>query len=254
MARNFLELILISWHRGRNGKPRKRLKGLSPAQAYAAKPTPEDIQRAREWLLELQRRQERARRTREARRDPVRLQLLKQGLTELGIADPNGSLVVALAGYAREAIARGLATFRTKKELGTLPPLEEPGRYLAGIIRNLDMRLEQQLLSIHLLQQRIRLRDLSLEPLHREARRLRADLPMHTLLGAFVERALGATFTVDFLFWAQAAADALAALPPTARSTQYQVLCRQVAATFKADRDRRADLIERLAESVAMAA
>jgi hypothetical protein len=84
-ARNALHLILTAWFRGRNGRPRKHLGGLSPAQAYAqANPTPDELQKALDWVRELQRRQKLARLTREARRDPVRIQLLTQGLAELG--------------------------------------------------------------------------------------------------------------------------------------------------------------------------
>jgi transposase InsO family protein len=255
MAQNALRLLLTSWFRGRNGRPRKRLGGLSPAAAYeASSPTPEEIQGVREWFLEEQRRQERARRTREARQDPVRLQLLIQGLEELGIPDPDRRLAVSLASFAREAIARGLATFRTKKELGTLPADVDPGRYLGGIIRNLNTRIELERFSTHVLEQRIRLRDLSLGPLNRAAEELRAELPVYGLPGAFLQHALDATFTIDFSFWAKATADALAALPPVARPPMYRDLCRKVAASFKSGRERRTDLVDRMAEAMANAA
>jgi len=42
MARCVLKLVLTAWYRGRNGKPRQRLGGLSPREAYAsAKPSKE---------------------------------------------------------------------------------------------------------------------------------------------------------------------------------------------------------------------
>ncbi len=164
-ARSVLDLVFTEWARGRNGKPRKRLKGLTPAQAYAnSRPTPAETREALEWIQELHRRQERARLTRVARRDPVRLQMLDEGLVQLGIPDPARRLAVALAYYSRDAIARGLATFRTKLSLGTIPSDADPGRYLGGITRRLHTRLELDLCSDHLLKQRIRLRDIALDP------------------------------------------------------------------------------------------
>lgn len=164
-ARSVLDLVFTEWARGRNGKPRKRLKGLTPAQAYAnSRPTPAETREALEWIQELHRRQERARLTREARSDPVRLQMLDEGLVQLGIPDPARRLAVALAYYSRDAIARGLATFRTELSLGTIPSDADPGRYLGGIIQRLHTRLELDLCSDHLLKQRIRLRDIALDP------------------------------------------------------------------------------------------
>lgn len=255
MAASAARLILVAYWRGRNGRPRKRLLGRTPVEAYAnAKPTAEEIEEARKWFRELQRRQERARLTREARRDPVRIQLLMQGLAELGIPDPDQRLTISLAYYAREAIARGLATFRTKQELGTLPPGTDPGAYLGGIIRNLHTRLELERFSVHAMEQRIRLQDFTLAPLERAARQLRSEVSLPALPQAFVDRALAATYAVDFRFWTQAAADALTALPAGQGAALYQPLCRRIAASFKTDRERREDLIDRLAEVLAAVA
>ena len=129
MARRALQLVFTAWARGRNGKPRHRLGGRSPAETYAnARPTPEEIQEALVWFHDLQQQQERMRATQAARRDPVRKALLKQGLEELGIPDPDGRLEVALAYYGRDAIARGLAIFRTKQATRRpCPPPLTPG-------------------------------------------------------------------------------------------------------------------------------
>ncbi|MDI1289398.1 MAG: hypothetical protein PSX37_05530, partial [bacterium] len=136
MARAALHLVFTAWFRGRNGKPRKKLDGLSPTESYLkARPTPQEMHELRVWFEEHERRQDRARQTREARLDPVRLELLTRGLAELGIPDPERRLTLALAGYAREAIIQGLAIFRAKQTLGTLPADADAGRYLGGIIR-----------------------------------------------------------------------------------------------------------------------
>lgn len=255
IARCVLELVMTAWARGRNGKPRARLQGRTPAQVYAeARPTPEEIKEAMDWFHELARLQDRARLTREVRRDPVRIELLTQGLAELGIPDPERRVATDLAIYARDAIARGLATFHSKQALGTLPPDADPGRYLGGIIRNLHTRMELETTSRHLLQQRIRLGDLSLAPLKRADEKLRNETPLADRPQACIDRALQAVYAIDFNFWGQAAFNAMMALPVSQRFDLYPHLCRAIAANFKVDRDRRADLIDRMAEVVASAA
>lgn len=252
MARSALSLIMEAWARGRNGKRRKGLRKDTPAEAYAkAHPTPEEIKAALDYIHDLKRRRDLADQTREARSDPVRLQLLKLGLVELGIPDPEGRLAVALAYFSREAIARGLAIFRTKRDLEMLPSDADPGRYLGGIIRQLNIQMELELTSQYILEQRIRLRDLTLEPLQRLATQLRDQVAVSVLPKVFVDRALEATYAVDFRFWSQAAAEAVAILPANDRQALYQPLCRRITVSFKADRQRRADLIHRLAEAVA---
>lgn len=255
MARSALFFAWAYWCIGRNGKPRKRLQSLTPARAHTeAGPTPEQIQAAKDWFLELQRRQQRAQLTREARRDPVRLAQLTQGLAELGIPDPEGQLAVALAYYGREAITRGLSTFQAKQALGTLPDGADLGAYLGGIIRQLHTRLELERYSEYLLEQRVRLRDFTLAPLARATENLRLALPSEALPLAFTDYALAARWEVDFRYWARAAGEALSAQPPDARGPLYRSLTRRIAATFKTDRLRREDLIDRLAQALTAAA
>ena len=255
-AAEFLWFVVTAYYTGRNGRPRRRMGGLSPAQAYAnARLTPEDIERATRYFRELQDRDEQARLTRDARLDPVRIALLTQGLAKLGIPDPDNSLAKSLAYYCRDAIVRGLATFESKRDVDTIPAKEaDHGRYLGGIIRNLHTQLELDRFSIYIMEQRLRCRDLTLEPLKRAAGELRSTLPVIELPQAFVDRALNATYAVDFRFWAQSANDALAALPAASREKCYQALTLRVSASFKVDQGRRADLIDSLAEALATAA
>ena len=255
IARSALQLIFLAWARGRNGRPQRRLDGRSPAEAYgAANPTPEEVQGALNYIRELQRREEKARSTREARRDPVRLQLMDEGLEDLGIPDPDRRLAVALAGYAADAIVRGLATFQAKKALGTVPVGADPGRYLGGIIRQLHIEMELTRIADHLLGQRIRLRDITLEPLQRLADRYRAEVHPSLLPETFVDRALEAAPSIDFRFWARAAAAALSSLCPEVARARYHHLCRRIAASYRTDRGRRGILIDGLALAVTQAA
>lgn len=255
IVRSFLKAVTTAWGRGRNGRPRRRLGGRSPVEAYRhAAPTQDELDRAVRELRERQRRQEVAWQTLEARRDPVRLRLLSLGLDELGIPDPKSSLATQLACYSREAITYGLATFQTKRDLGTLPPDVDAGRYLGGIIRKDHEKRGLLHFADHLLEQRVRLRDFSLEPLARLAESLRAQVSPFDLPRSYTDQALNAKFDIDFRFWAGAAAQALAALPADQRSRAYKHLYRHIAATFKTPVERRENLIDRLATAATLAA
>lgn len=248
MARQALHLVLTAWFRGRNGRRRTKFNGRTPAQVYAsARFTQEELRAALRWLEYLKRREQAMRQTREARLDPVRLTLLKQGLAELGIPDEDGRLAASLACYARDAIVYGIAVFKSKQELGTVPEGADAGRYLGGIIRQHHTKLELQQFSEHILGQRIRMNDVSLHHLKRTAEQLSASTAPLLLPQACVDRALSANFEVDFRFWAQAASVAMAALPWYQSEAQYRSLSRRIAASFKTDRGRRAELIDRLA-------
>lgn len=250
MARCVLNLIMTAWYRGRNGRPRKQLGNLSPANFYfESAPTQEDLDAVHAWLRELQRRREEAKQTREARRDPVRLDLLTRGLAELGIPDPDRRLTISLAYYSRDAIVRGLATFRAKCEQGTIPSTADPGRYLGGIIRELHTRMELDLIATHLFEQRIRLHDLTLAPLMRASEQMRAQLAPENLPQAFVDQAIASTWEVDFRYWSHEAMTALSTQPNAQRTAHYRALSRRVAAAFNTDRQRRDDLIDLLAQA-----
>jgi hypothetical protein len=254
VARSYLTSVMTAWFRGRNGRPRKRLGGLSPAQAYSeSAPTIEEIQKAMNELRERQKQQEKATATQQAQRDPVRLRLLAEGLAELGIADPTGSLATTLARYSREAIVYGLAVFRTKKEQNTLPPGADY-RYLAGIIRNDHEKRHLLQFSEHLFRQRVRLRDFSLSPLERLAERIRATKALPERPQSFVSLALKAEFEIDFRYWTRAAFDALAALPWEQRPALYHHLCRLIAASFRTQKERRETLVDRLADAATVLA
>ena len=171
----------------------------------------------------------------------------------MGIPDLDHRLAVALACYSPDAIVYGLASFRAKKENGTLPPDAEPGRYLGGIIRQRHTRLELERTSEQLLEQRLRLRDITLEPLTREAERLRDGKPPADLPRAFLDHALAAVQVLDFRYWTRAAVDALSALSVAQKTELNRPLCRRIAAAFRTERPRREDLIARFAEAMAAA-
>lgn len=250
LARSILILVVTLWAWTRNGKPRKRLDGRSPAHFYASyEPTPEELSEAHAWFAELMRRAEKARATAERRADPVRRQLLVQALHDLDIDDPDGSLALAFARYSTEAIIRGIAIFKAKQEQQTLPRDADPGRYLGGIIRNLDSELELNSMADHLLQLRLRQKQLTLAPLERELSRLRNQHSSDSLPFALAKRALEAEAQIDFRFFSRHARDALAHLGQKA-GPLLPHLARVVAAHFDATKKRRETLIAELSQVV----
>lgn len=252
MARSVLQLVLRAWFRGRNRRPRRRFEGRCPAEVYQnSAPTPEELKLYRQWVRELQRRQERARRTREARLDPVRIQLLEDGLSQLELED--STLAKSLARYSRESILRGLMIFEAKKKLDKVPhEAQQQKNYLGGIIRNVDARLELEYYADFVLNQRLRARDFCLAPLTEAASRVEASTPPEDRPRSFIDRALNSKFAIDFRFWTKAAASALQALPATLRGALYKPLTRRVAVSSKTSKARRFALIDHLATAAAI--
>lgn len=251
-ARSFLALLFVVWAWARNGKPRPKLGGRSPADAYTQdRPTEDQAAAAKTWFAELRRRQDQARMTRAQKADPVRRTLVESALGELNIPDAEGRLAASLARYGTDALLRAIAAFRARSERGTLPPDVDAGRYLAGIARNLDTRLDLELMAEHLLAIRLRHRDLSLDALQRDLRALQSATPLDLQPQAALDRALAASPAIDFRFWARVAADALAVR--TDAIVHYRHLARRVAASFTTDRQRRADLIDTLAQALTRA-
>jgi hypothetical protein len=245
-ARSALELIMLVWAWKRNHKPRRRLGGRTPAQVYSeASPTEADVARAKEAILRLERRQEEMRRTREAKCDPVRRQLLLENLNLLGIQNA-ATLATQLATYSREAIVRGLAIFRAKKEQGTLPPDVSDGRYLGGIIRNVHAQLEDELIAEHLLELRLRQKEISIAFLTSQMEDVRRFLSPDKLLEHLVDRALEDGPLFDFRFWKRRAADVLIDLPAQVARSAYRRLVRTITRSFKTPRDRRGELVASL--------
>ena len=194
-----------------------------------------------------------ARLTREGRADPVRKQILVEGLQDLAIEDPENRLAVWLASYSTDAILRGLATFKAKKELGTIPNGADPGRYLGGIIRNLHVKREQELIGDHLLELRLRQRELSLAPLAIKEEELRATRDAAELPQCFVDNALESSPLIDFRFWMNNAKTAMADLCTPLAKAVYHHLVRRIACSFATARERREDLLDALAAAFTLA-
>jgi len=252
IARAFAQQVVTAFFRGRNGRPRRKLAGLTPAQAYdQSSPSPEQINEARMYILERRRREQIARQTREQRADPVRRNLLGERLVALGIEDPAGEVSLSLCGYSLTAILRGVAIYHGKKELGTLPAKLDPYRYLGGIIRNVDATEHLERTAHHLLELRQRAGDLQLIPLQRQADAILETKSASASASAFVDAALDATSELAFRFWSSHARESMCQLAQEQAVPLYCHLTRVISVASRTQRKRREHLIAVLAAAVA---
>ncbi len=252
IARSSAQQIVHAYFRGRNGKPRAKLGGLSPALAYDnSPPTEEQVDHAKRWILELRRREQLARQNREQRADPVRLQLLREQLAQLGIDDPQCQASLSLSGYSLGAILRGLSIFQAKKLMKSLPDECDHYRYLAGIIRNTHTRETLERTAEHLLQLRLRACDLHLSPLHAKAKSLRDSQSVVSAACELVDEALDASCLLEFRFWTSQAKEVFTTMPQSQAIPLYHHLVRVIAHCFHTNAGWREQLIAQLAEAVA---
>jgi len=251
-ARDIVQQIATAFFRGRNGRPRRKLGGLTPSEAYnQTNLSQEQIEHAKTHILELRRRANLARQTREERADPVRRQLLAEQLKLLGIDDPAGEHALSLCGYAMSAIVRGIAIYRTKKEKNNLPSEHDPYRYLGGIIRNVDTSEHLARMAQHLLALRLRAGDLQMVPLREHAESIRTDLPVAQATRRYVDAALNARSELAFRFWRSQAQGAIASIEPQQAIDLYRNLVRVIARASTVSSQRREQLIATLAGAVA---
>jgi len=251
VARQLLELVSCAFARGRNGRPRSKLGGRSPAEAYReAEPTDEEIEEAKEYIDELRRRQKKIRESRRRRADPERRKLLEDAFERLEIPDSDGRLADALAGFAEDAIVGGIGIFEGKKRAGTLPDDVDEGPYLSGIIKNEHNRLEQEAIAESLLEIRLRQRDLALTELEQQRDKILSESDPARRLTRAVDRALEADPLLDFRFYKSTAAEILSALSIDQAEELYTDMARRIAATHQTSKSRRQNLITDLSAAL----
>jgi len=229
IARELLRLVVTTWARTLNHRPRADRGGKSRVELYGIeKPTPEQIQQARAALEERLRRQEAARRTLRARQDPEVRELLAAAFAYLGFTDPGGQLLDAIARYPLVPVTNGIAIFESKRVARTLPPGAD-ARYLLGIVRNLSQEREAELISESMLRQRLELRDALFGPLAKRQKSLLVENPeAPSLLTKLVDEAIAATRSIDRLFWLCAVGDLFAKTPEPARPELYRLAARRL--------------------------
>ena len=240
LARQVAALVVTSWARAVNHRPRADRGGKSRTQLYRdAAPTAEEIEQARAALLERQRKQEKLRETRRRRQDPVVRELLDAAFGRLGLDDPDGHLRGVIACWPLEAVVNGIAIFEGKKKAGTLPPGVD-GRYLRGIVKNLTEESEGWHISEALLRERLSARDIMLAHLGRQREAVEDDGPdAAEQVKAFVDKALASARGIDRTFWLLAIADVIEDEPETARRDLLRLAARRIHATSSVPHDQR---------------
>ena len=258
LAAGIIELVVTTWARTLNHKPRPSRGGLSRVQLYQqSAPTPEQIAHARARLTALQHKQQLAYQTRTRRLDPVACQLIDDAFARLSISDPTGNLRRAIAGYPRDAIVDGISLFQARKQRGSLPPdLDHPARYLLGIVRNLDDERTLLAMADILIRLREQARELHFDLLrHQHAQLLRLHPGDTEHLDALLDSVTAAADQpLTRLFWLRAVADLILAQPQPLHRTLLARATRHFAASLRLARSLRAELIRFLARSVLPAA
>jgi hypothetical protein len=226
MARETLKLLVQIWARTLNHQPRSDRGGRSRVDIYRSEhPTDEQIEQARAALLDRHRKQEKQEETRRARQDPVVRTTLDAAFARLDLADPDGNVRAAIAGYPRDAVLAGLAIFEGKRSARTLPP-DVGASYLLGIVRSIAHEDEGVKIADLLLRARIEARDIALSALQSSCDAIINSSPGATeQLKSFVDRALSSEHTIDRHFWIEAASRLIVA----ASERDRRVLVRQAA-------------------------
>lgn len=254
IARDMLRLVVTAWGVGRNGRPRRKLGGLSPTQLYQTfSASTEDLDKAHKLILQLKDKEERAAQTRKRHTDPARLAILRDCLRELGIDDPDDRIAVGLARYSLHAILQGLATFKYLLAADKVPPDAELHRYLGGIIRNADNQARLESIADELLERRLQHSALLRKPLIEERQTLVDSLSPDLLPTALLKLALRSQTLFAHRYWVARAVEALSLLGPSEATSLYQHLSRLVAAHHSVPLDRRENIISRLATAVSLA-
>ncbi len=213
------------------------------------KPTPEEVTAAKKALEERLRLQELARRTLEARTNPVLRALLDEAFDKLGLADDTGHIRNAIARYPRDAVLAGIATFEGKRAAATLPD-SAGARYLLGIVRNIAQRDEGIAITEALVRARFDARDRILLGFATVRDRILLDTEPASAVDQLVKLSLATESQVERLFFLGAAADLIRAQP--AARPLLERAARRVNTTFRIPHAARLDASRFLADRVVL--
>lgn len=233
LATSVAHLAVTTFFRALNRAPRRDRAGKSRAELYEPPVTPEQYEAACAVLRDRLRKQELARQTRTARRDPVIAALLDDAFARLGLLDPERHFRDAIACYPRDAIVDAIAIFSGKRTAGTLPDGVD-ARYLLGIVRNLYHCHQAEPITEALIRERLSARDRFLAPLvaERDTILSASNGDVATALIALVDRLVRADRTIDRHVWLDAAADLVAPHPTDVRIDLAKRAARRIHTTF----------------------
>jgi hypothetical protein len=246
LASTFVGVVVQVWARTTNHRPRADRGGRSRVDLYSDQPSDEQIEQAHRELRETAERQERARRTLEARRRPEVLVLLDTQFARLGLLDPERHIRIAIAGHPFDAIVDGIAIFEGKRLAQTLPDGVD-ARYLHGIVRNLAAQAEGEHIARRLFALRLQARDTMLASLI-AARD--AVCSGETVLADCVDRALATQSPLERTFWLDSLGDAIRSREQVQHASMFSAAARRIEATFAVAPRERHDAVRVLADRV----
>ena len=250
VARDVVTLVVTTWARVMNHRPRADRGGKSRVQLQQDKPTEAQRQAAKEALAERVRKQDEARETRRARLDPVVRELLDEAFVRLGLSDPERHLRDAIARYPVDAIVNGVAVFEGKQKAGTLPPGVDV-RYLLGIVRRVADEQEGRAIAEALFDRRVELRDKALRHLQDCRDAIEDEAPDALFwLRQLIDQALAAERSLDRYFWLRTAADLIEEQDEEDHRRLFLVAARRVHAAHAVPKRERNALTRRLATMV----
>jgi transposase InsO family protein len=238
--------ILFAFCAGRNLAPRGRFGGRTARDLFFDQepPTDEERQRAYGRLLETKKRILEQQDALRNRLDPSCRQFLSTAFERLGLSDPKGHFVNAIARLGFDAASEAVAIFSAKKAAATIPPADFPERYLLAIATNVAHRNEDRAVYRQLLDSRSAVCDQLLAPLLTERARL-SQLPPTQLFDTTRQRFFDADTFIDRHFWWAAVTDAISLLPGPLKRHSADTVARQVACSFAIPhRDRDACIAE----------
>jgi hypothetical protein len=229
IAQQMLELVVMTWARTLNHRPRKDRDGRSRVELHLDHtPTPEEVDQARNALAERIRKQKLARETRAARQDPLVRSTVASALGRLGFDDPDGELLNAIARYPIDAVVEGIAIVEGKRRANTLPDGVD-ARYLLGCVRNVSHEREGWEIALALWDQRSRARDVALVAAETQRDRIAEDVhQVERRIAAYVDCALATSRLLDRFFWLTAVADTVLEEDDTVWNALFRLAARRI--------------------------
>jgi len=248
LARTLVDIVVGTWARTTNHRPRKDRDGRSRVDLYGHTPTAEQIARARSELRDLADRQERARQTLLARRRPEVLALLDDYFERIGLLDPERHFRVVIAGYPKNAIVDGLAIFDGKRQASTLPDGAD-ARYLLGIVKNVAEKTEGEHIAERLYEFRMDAQKRFLAPLREELEALRAEPDVPRVLHTCIDNALETPSNLERSFWLDAVVETLRDInDENERKRRFRFAAQRIEATFAVTARERHDAVRYVAD------
>jgi hypothetical protein len=232
LARGVASGVAQVFFRVLNRAPRRDRDGRHRVDLYAEGATDAQIAAAGRALEERIQKLERARRTRAERLDPTVCAYLDEVFARLELIDPKRYVRDVIAGYPRDAIVDGIATYEAKQRRGTLPEGAD-ARYLLGIVRNLHHTHEADAIREALLREHLEARDRFLDPLIQRAQDILAANPdVGGALDAITDALTTADRELDRRLWIHTAAALLEPLDADQRTSLTRRVARRIHHAF----------------------